>query len=61
MERKTERTMVEGTRKIKIEEHLSILQEPSSVFIGYVFPKTGLAKNTLISIDEFLKAEHLTH
>jgi hypothetical protein len=47
--------MVEGIRKIKIEEHLSILQDPGSV--GYVVPKTGSAtSNTLKSIDEFLIA-----
>jgi hypothetical protein len=51
--------MVEGTCKIKLEEHLSILQEPGSVIIGYVVPKTGSAKNTLIRIDEFLKAERI--
>jgi hypothetical protein len=54
MKRQTERTL-KGTRKIKIEEHLSIMQDPGSV--GYVVPKTGSDKNTLISIDEFLKAE----
>jgi hypothetical protein len=52
--------MVEvGTRKIKIEVHLSILQETGSVFIGYLVPKTGSANNTLISIDEFLKAKRI--
>jgi hypothetical protein len=38
--------MVEGTCKIKIEEHLFKLQEPGSVFIGYwicIVAKTGLA------------------
>jgi hypothetical protein len=51
--------VIEGNRQINIEEYLSILQEPGSVFIGYVVPKTGSANNTLISIDEFLKAERI--
>jgi hypothetical protein len=46
MDRKTEGvTMVEGTRKIKIEKHLSLQQKTGAVFIGSVVPKTGSTKN----------------
>jgi hypothetical protein len=37
----------------------SIYPYYGSIFIGYVVPKTGSAKNNLISIDAFLKAERI--
>ncbi len=46
-------------RKI-VQEHLSLIQEPGSKYIGHVTPETGSAKDITKSIIDFLQSSHIS-
>lgn len=46
-------------RTLIVEEHISLIQEPGSIYLGYVVPNVGTAKGIEISIAEFLSREEI--
>ncbi|CAH1968197.1 unnamed protein product [Acanthoscelides obtectus] len=46
-------------RTLTVEEHISLIQEPGSIYLGYVVPNVGTAKGIEISIAEFLTREQI--
>lgn len=41
-------------RTTTVEEHISLIQEPGSIYMGYVIPEVGTAKGIQTAITEFL-------
>jgi hypothetical protein len=41
-------------RTIVVEEHISLIQEPGSIYMGYVVPDVGSAKGIQTAITGFL-------
>ncbi|KAL4718111.1 hypothetical protein ACJJTC_005692 [Scirpophaga incertulas] len=48
-------------RKVMIEEHTALVQEPGSTYLGYVVPHIGSAKGIAFSITNFLKQLNISH
>ncbi|KAK9885939.1 hypothetical protein WA026_013816 [Henosepilachna vigintioctopunctata] len=48
-------------RKVIIEEHISLVEEPGSTYLGYVVPHIGSAKGIVFSITAFLKQLNISH
>lgn len=49
----TKGTKTKGTNKqVVIEEHISVIREPESIYVGYTTPSQGTAKN--IEMSSFL-------
>jgi hypothetical protein len=44
---------------VKLEEHLTLVQEPGSIYIGHVAPETGLASGHQVALVECLQDEHI--
>lgn len=47
-------------RKTIVEEHLSLVQEPGSKYMGHVTPKSGTALSVASSISKFLDENNIT-
>lgn len=47
-------------RRTQIEEHISLVQEPGSSYVGHVTPSSGSAADTAQSIFEFLEQKRST-
>ena len=45
-------------KKVILEEHVSLIEEPYSKFLGHVTPKSGSGKDIADSILHFLKIEN---
>lgn len=54
---KKERTL-KTVNNIVVEEHITILKEPNSKFIGYVTPSGSTAKDIQIAVVDFLLQNH---
>ncbi|GBP96300.1 Protein FAM200A [Eumeta japonica] len=57
---KTLKIVKKGTKRYKqvvIEEHVSVIKEPESIYVGYVTPLQGTAKVIEISINALLSAK----
>jgi hypothetical protein len=52
-------SVVNHRRVFNTEEHVSLIQEPGSVFIGHVSPSSGTASSMLTSILQFLEVESI--
>ncbi|GBP67308.1 hypothetical protein EVAR_97926_1 [Eumeta japonica] len=60
---KTLKIVKKGTKRYKqvvIEEHVSVIKEPESIYVGYVTPLQGTAKAIEISINALLSAKNIS-
>lgn len=60
---KTLKIVTKGTkryRQVVIEEHVSVIKEPDSIYLGYVTPSQGTAKTIEISINALLFAKNIS-
>lgn len=46
-------------RRTKVEEHIVLIQEPTSKFIGHVSPKDGSAKEVVFEINKFFETSNI--
>lgn len=53
-------TVIENRRKLISEEHIVLIAEPKSRYIGHVVPITGSSKNIIIAISDFLVTNNFT-
>ncbi|ESO06068.1 hypothetical protein HELRODRAFT_160198 [Helobdella robusta] len=59
---KTLRIVTNGIKKYRqvvIEEHVSIIKEPDSIYLGYVTPSQGTAESIEMSINALLSAKNI--
>lgn len=60
---KTAKTVLKGSKRFRVivqEEHISIIKEPGSVYVGYVVPTSGSARNIERAIHSFLTTEKIS-
>ncbi|CAG9791202.1 unnamed protein product [Diatraea saccharalis] len=60
---KTLTIVTKGTKRYKqvvIEEHVSVIKEPDSIYVGYVTPSQGTAKTIEISINALLFSKSIS-
>lgn len=60
---KTLKIVKKGTKRYKqvvIEEHVSVIKEPESIYVGYVTPLQGTAKAIETSINALLSAKNIS-
>ena len=48
-------------KKVILEEHVSLIEEPNSKILGHVTPKSGSGKDIADSILHFLKIENTSN
>lgn len=50
---------VKKHRQIVVEEHISVIKEPDSIYVGYAVPYNGTAKNIELAIFDLLSKENM--
>lgn len=60
---KTAKTILKGLKRFRVivqEEHISSIKEPGSIYVGYVVPISGSARNIERAIYSFLTTEKIS-
>ncbi|CAG4959399.1 unnamed protein product [Parnassius apollo] len=60
---KTAKTVLKGSKRFRVivkKEHISIIKEPGSAYVGYVVPASGSARNIERAIHSFLTIEKIS-